>query len=405
MPLVAETQVDGPLVGRTAARIYLDYQASTPVDPRVATLVYHFMVEGFGNASSREHVFGDEAAAAVEAACVRIANLIGARPERVTFTSGATESINLGLRGLVGAARARGVKRPLRVGRMPVEHIAVLGTCEALAASGEIELVDFAVDQHARLDLDDLEKKCRAGLDVVCVMAANNEVGTIYPIKDAAAVAHAHGALFFTDATQAVGKEAIAFDDWGIDLLAFSGHKLYGPKGVGALVTSAEVTLRPVIHGGSQQKGIRPGTLNVPGIAGLGEACRFRELEMEEDERRIRNQRNRLEAELQRSIPDIAVNGDLDNRLAGNLHVSLGGVPGRAVVAQLRDRVALSTGAACSSGIESPSHVLRAMELPSSRQEGAVRLGLGKFTTDADLEQVADLIASAVDRVRKLLST
>ncbi len=384
--------------------IYLDYHATTPTDPRVAAIVHRHMTEVFGNANSVDHSFGDEALAAVEAARRSVATLIEADPRSIVFTSGATESLNLALQGLVRAFRSQGQRGPLRVGLLPVEHLAVIETCQALAEAGELEPTYFAVDQRGRLDLEDVEAKCRNGLHLVCVMAANNEIGTLYPIEDAARIAHQHGAIFLTDATQAAGKIPIRFNDWGIDLLALSAHKMYGPKGIGALVIAPGVRLKAPLFGGGHQGGRRSGTLNVPGIVGLGEACRLRQNEMVVDEPRIATQRDHLERLLIEGIPELAVNGDPERRLAGNLHVSVSGIPNGPIIARLRNMVALSTGAACSSGIEAPSHVLRALALPADAIDGALRIGLGKFTTDDEVERAAREIISVVTDVRTALS-
>jgi cysteine desulfurase len=381
----------------TEARIYLDYHATTPVDPRVVDVVVHHMTTAFGNASSRDHAYGDEAERAVESAAAEVARLVGADARDVVFTSGATEATNLALKGIAWAAEPR-LQRPLRIGLMPVEHHAVLNTCEYLEQRGLAQLSYFRVDTRAQLDLEDYRSKVREGLDLVVLMAANNEVGTIYPLRDAAAIAKSSGALVFSDATQAAGRIPLEFSDWDIDLLALSAHKMYGPKGVGALLVRNTLRIDPGIHGGQQQSGMRAGTLNVPGIAGFGEAARLRFSEMERDELRIASQRDRFQDGLvERCL--VAVNGDLDSRLSGNLHVSFEGIPNGALVARLRDKIAFSTGAACSSGIESPSHVLRAIELPQIRVEGAVRFGIGKFTEDADLDRALHLIDQAVAEV------
>ena len=389
----------GPGMNRPpgSSPIYLDYQATTPTDSRVAQVALRYMVQDFGNASSVDHVFGDAAERAVESAQQEVADLLGARPSDVVFTSGATESINLAIQGFVAAQRDR--KPPVRIGLTPIEHPAVLQTCEALCDRGVAALTYFRVDRHARLDLDDVEAQCRGGLDLVCVMGANNEVGTIYPLKDIARLAHRHGAMFFTDATQVVGKGEISFAEWEIDLLAMSAHKIYGPKGTGALLVAPGVSLEPMTYGGAHQLGRRAGTVNVPGVAALGEACRLRGQEMEEDETRIGQQRDRLAALLRDRFPEMSVNGDPTCRLAGNLHVAFPGVPNQAVVARLRFQLAVSTGSACSSGIEAPSHVLRAMGLPKHVLDGSLRLSLGKFTTDAEVEQAAHLLVAAVEDV------
>jgi cysteine desulfurase len=230
-------------------------------------------------------------------------------------------------------------------------------------------------------------------------MAANNEVGTIYPI---AAIAQRHNVPFLCDASQAVGKIPIQFNPWGITLLALSAHKLYGPQGVGALVVRRGHRLAPLLHGGGQQQGLRPGTLNLPGIVGLGEACRLRHLEMATDEPQIAQQRDYLQSLLQSHIPNLVINGDQHNRLAGNLHIAIPGIPNSAIIARVRHHLAIATGSACTSGTEAPSHVLRAMGLPSPILDSALRLSLGKFCSDSDLHQTATLLHQAVQAIHSL---
>lgn len=388
------------MVGR-ARPIYLDYHATTPTDPRVAAVVLHHLTTAFGNASSADHAFGDEAEAAVEAARAEVAALVNAPPAAVVFTSGATESLNLALQGFT-AALARAGHRP-RLAVSPVEHRAVLDTCAHLAREGRAELRWLRVDDRARLDLDHVEDVCRAGVDLVVAMAANNEVGTLYPVDAVGALAEAHGAAFLCDATQAAGKVPLLATRSGVTFLALSAHKFYGPKGAGALVVRRGAPLEAALRGGGHERGLRSGTLNVPGIAGLGEAARLRRAEMAADEPAIARRRDTMEATLLDAIPGLVVNGDRAARLAGNLHVSVPDVPNGAVVARLRERVALATGAACSSGVEAPSHVLRAMRLPQPIQDGALRLSLGKFTTDEDVSRAAAALAEAVHAARSAI--
>ncbi|HEY9645841.1 MAG TPA: cysteine desulfurase family protein, partial [Chroococcidiopsis sp.] len=332
------------------------------------------------------------------------------------------ESINLAIQGLLQTplSTGRGAggegKTPLstgrgaggegkhRIGLMPLEHKAVLDTCRALEKRGWAELVDLQVDSKGRLDLEHLEKVCAEGLSLLCVMAANNEIGTIYPIQKIGQIAQRHGIPFLCDGSQAVGKIPIQFAEWGITYLAISAHKVYGPKGVGALAVRRGHHLEPLIFGGGHQRGLRPGTLNVPGIVGLGEACRLRSLEMEIDEQAIATKRDQLQTRLLATIPGLIINGDLDHRLAGNLHISIPGIPNSAVIARLRHQLAISTGSACTSGIEAPSHVLQAIALPSDRIDSALRIGLGKFTTDTDIHQAATLLATTIQAIRDRLS-
>ena len=381
-------------------RIYLDNHATTPTDPRVAAVVEDCLVRVFGNPSSVDHDFGDEAEGLVLKAQREVGRLVDADPRRVIFTSGATESVNLAIQGLARQRGAEERSRPLRVGRMALEHVAVLETCHALEISGLVQTVEFGVDRYGQLDVRRFEECCSSGLDLACVMAANNEIGTVYPIAEACRIAKRHGVLFLTDATQAVGRVPIRVETWGIDLLALSAHKIYGPKGAGALIIARDRPLAPLFFGGSHQGGLRPGTLNVPGIVGLGEACRLRALEMADDEVAVGARRDRLLSLLRERIPDLVVNGHPTDRLAGNLHISVPGTPNSAVVARLRSTVAISTGAACSSGVEAPSHVLRAIGLSETLTDGALRIGLGKFVSDDDVTVAGEAIAVAIEAVR-----
>jgi cysteine desulfurase len=361
------------------------------------------MTTGFGNASSIDHEIGDRAEAAVKGAAKHVANLVGASPRDIIFTSGSTESINLAIQGTVKHLENAGIKP--RIAISSVEHKAVLDTCEALQKQGRIDLIAIGVDSQARIDLVELEQVCASGINLLCVMAANNEVGTIYPIEKIAHIAQRYEVPFLCDASQAVGKIPICFDDWGITLLSISAHKFYGPQGVGALVVRQGYLLEPLFYGGGHQKGLRSGTLNLPGIVGLGEACRLRSLEMATDEREIGEKRDHLQRLLIEKIPDLIVNGDQENRLTGNLHISIPGIPNSAVIARVRHQLAISTGSACSSGVEAPSHVLRAMQLSEPGIEGALRLGLGKFTTEPEVAQAAVLISEAVSEISRLLET
>ncbi|HIK11146.1 MAG TPA: cysteine desulfurase [Oscillatoriaceae cyanobacterium M33_DOE_052] len=380
--------------------IYLDYHATTPVDPRVAEQMLHYMTVAFGNASSIDHIYGDEAEKAVALAASQVAELVGCARKEIIFTSGATESINLAIQGSI--LGYQGKNKP-RIAVTPVEHKAVLDTCAALAKKGLADIVTLRIDSQGRIDLESLEKVCASGISLLCVMAANNEIGNIYPIDDIAKIAQYYDIPFLSDASQAAGKVRLNFADSGMTMMAISAHKLYGPKGVGALVVKKGYRLEPILFGGGHQRGIRSGTLNVPGIVGLGAACRLRQLEMAEDEEKIKFLRDKLQSLLLDKIPDLVINGDVEARLAGNLHISIPDIPNSAIIARVRSRLAISTGAACSSGVESPSHVLQALGLPPSVITGALRIGLGKFTTAAEIEQAADILADAVYRVSLLL--
>jgi cysteine desulfurase len=379
--------------------IYFDYHATTPVDRRVADRIYHCMTEEFGNASSVDHSWGDRAEKAVKQAAKQVAELVGASPREIVWTSGATESINLVIQGSLSPNPGK----PHRIALLPLEHKAILDTCHILEKRGWAELTYLQVDCRGRLNLDHLEQVCAEGLSLLCVMAANNEIGNIYPIQRIAQIAQRYGIPFLCDASQAVGKIPLSFQDWGITYLAISAHKLYGPKGSGALVVKKGHHLEPILLGGGHQKGIRSGTLNVPGIVGLGEACHLRLLEMDEDEKVIACLRDRLQSLLIDKIPGLLINGDLSCRLAGNLHISIPDVPNSAIIARVRSKLAISTGAACSSGVQTPSHVLQAMALSSNVIEGALRIGIGKFTTFEEIEQAAEILATAVSLTRQLM--
>jgi cysteine desulfurase len=359
------------------------------------------MVTEFGNASSTDHEQGDRAETAVKQAAKQVADLIGASPGEIVWTSGATESINLVIQG----GLTPNSTNPHRIGLMPIEHKAVLDTCRALEKRGCAELVYLQIDSRGRLDLEHLEQVCTKGMSLLCVMAANNEIGNIYPIQKVGRIAQRYGIPFLCDGSQAVGKIPMQFEEWGITYLAISAHKLYGPKGVGALAVRRGYQLEPLIFGGGHQRGMRSGTLNVPGIVGLGEACRLRSLEMEEDERAIASKRDRLQALLSREVTDLIVNGDAENRLAGNLHISIPNIPNSAIIARVRQKIAISTGAACSTGIETPSHVLHEMALPESLIEGALRIGIGKFTTNEEVEAAAHVLSSTIGAIRTILYT
>ncbi|AFZ55471.1 cysteine desulfurase family protein [Cyanobacterium aponinum] len=374
--------------------IYLDYHSTTPVDRRVAQKVYDYMVHNFGNSSSIDHIFGDRTQEAIKKAKRQIADLINSSPQEIIFTSGTTESINLVIQGL----------QPSRIIISPVEHKAVIDTCQAMAKKGLAEIIWLKVDKKARIDFNHLEKVCSQGADLLCIMGANNEVGNIYPIEEIGKIAQKYHIPFLCDGSQAVGKIPVNFEDWGITFLTISGHKLYAPKGIGALVIRKGYRLQPLIYGGGHQNGIRSGTLNVSGIVGLGEACYLRQLEMQEDESAIALKRNHLQSLLQSKIPQLVVNGDTENRLAGNLHISIPNVPNSAIIARIRHQLAISTGSACSSATVSPSHVLRAMNLSDDLIEGALRIGVGKFTRDIEIEKSADIITNAVEKIFQLTS-
>lgn len=379
------------------ARIYLDNQATTPLDPRVREAMAPYLDEKFGNAASSQHTFGWETAAAVKQARREVAALLGAEPREIVWTSGATEANNLAIKGVAEAYRERG--RHLIT--CATEHPAVLDVFRALAHRGW-ETTILPVDGEGRLSLDALRRALREDTVLVSLMAANNEIGLIHPIEEIAALVGARGALLHVDAAQAAGKIALDVDAMGIHLLSLSAHKMHGPKGVGALYLSRSkprVRLNPQIHGGGHERGLRSGTLNVAGIVGFGEAARICRLEMSAEEARLAALRDRLYEGLRARLEGVALNGAAAPRLAGNLNLSFAGVDGDGLIMRLRD-LALSTASACSSADLAPSHVLRAMGLPEDRIRGGLRISLGRFNTEAEIDTAVAAMAAAVEELR-----
>ena len=375
--------------------IYLDNHATTPVDPRVLAAMRPWWEENFANPSSVEHVMGRAAEAAVEQAREEVAALIGAEAREIVLTSGATESNNLAIKGAARFAAGQGSERRRLV--VPVtEHKCVLESVKDLAAEG-FEPVLLPVRPDGLLDPEVL----RAALDertlLVSVMAVNNEIGVVQDIAACAAMAKAAGALFHTDAAQACGRVPLDVAEMGIDLLSISGHKMYGPKGIGALYVRRRprVRLQPLFSGGGQERGFRSGTLPAPLIAGFGEAARLARLEGMLDAGRIAGQRDRFLAALRAEVPEIRVNGSLEQRVAGNLNLTFpGGVDAQAIMAAAPE-VCVSTGSACSSAEVEPSYVLRAIGLPEAEARATLRIGMGRFTSPADADQAAALLGAA----------
>jgi cysteine desulfurase len=351
------------------------------------------MTSQFGNPSSTGHLYGCEAAEIIADARVAVAGLINAEPEGIAFLRGPAAAADAVLRSIA----LRRSKNGTRVLSTPVEHRAILDAINALQNVGS-EVRWLGVDSRARLDLKEIETKLDGGCDILCVMAANNEVGTVYPIGEIAKLAADRAVPLLVDATQVAGHLPVDVSEWGEGYLLFGAHKLYGPKGICAVAVCGTdpVAIR------DRERG--EGTANVAAIAGFGEACRLRSLEMDEEGQRIADLRDRLESALGRAIVGLVVNGDIENRLPGNLHVSIPGVPGEAVVARLSQTVALSTGAACQSGTDQPSHVLTAMGLSDTVIEGAVRIGLGKTNTVEDIDLACRLIVAAAKEIRQQMA-
>jgi cysteine desulfurase len=378
--------------------IYLDYHATTPVDPRVLEAMLPYFSDHFGNPASRQHAYGWKAGEAVETARGQVAALIGASPREIVFTSGATESNNLALKGCADALRTRGD----HLVTVCTEHKSVLDSCKRLEAQGW-RVTRLGVSPDGLLDLDELRSAVTEKTVLVSVMAANNEIGVLQPLAEIAAIVHERGGLVHTDAAQAAGKVPIDVSRMGIDLLSLTGHKYYGPKGAGALYIRRQrpkFQLGCQIDGGGHENGLRSGTLNVPGIVGLGKAAEICGLEMPGESVRLRALRDRLLEGLQRNLDGVRVNGSLAHRLPHNLHVSFADVEGEALLMALGD-LAVSTGSACSSGSHSPSHVLQAIGAVGDATAAIVRFGLGRGTTGEHIDFAIDRLTTVVSSLRR----
>ena len=378
--------------------VYFDNHATTPVDPRVVEAMLPFFTERFGNSASK-HAFGWEADAAVHQARKDVGSLIGAAPKEIIFTSGATESDNLAIKGVAELYRDRGD----HVITCAAEHKAVLDCCKFLERNG-YRVTYLPVDACGAVD----PERLRAAIDdrtiLISIMLANNEVGTIQPLAEIGRIAEEHGVLFHTDATQAVGKMPIDVAAWGVHLLSMTAHKLHGPKGIGALYVSARkpaVKLNPTIHGGGHEGGMRSGTLNVPGIVGFGKACAIAREEMATELPHVTRLRDRLETGLFSRLDELHLNGHPTERLCGNLNVAFGYVEGESLIMGLND-VAVSSGSTCTSAALEPSHVLKAMGVREDLAHGSIRFGLGRFNTEEEVDYVVDRVAEEVNRLRGL---
>jgi cysteine desulfurase len=363
--------------------VYLDNAATTPMDPRVFEAMRPWFLEHYGNASSANHLFGWEARDAVEEAREQVAALIGARSKEVVFTSGATEAVNLALKGVA----ERSGFRDVHIVTCNTEHRAVLDVCLHLERLG-CAVTRLGVSPDGRLDLDDLESSIRPETRLIALMHANNETGVLHPIREIAGIARRRQVLFFCDATQTAGRLPLDVGGSGIDLMAFSAHKFHGPKGVGALfVNGRSEDGKPVaqMDGGAQERGLRSGTLNVPGIVGMGKAAQIARQSMVEDVPRIRELRDRLETSML-SMPGVRLNGHTTERLHTISNLSFEGVEAQTLTRALAARVAVSTGSACSSSQQTPSHVLKAMRVTDLLALGSLRFSLGKYNTDAEVD-------------------
>jgi cysteine desulfurase len=378
--------------------IYLDSHATTPVDPRVLDAMLPFFTEHFGNASSRNHPYGWKAGKAVEQAREQVGTLIGGRFRDVVFTSGATESNNLAIKGV--AARAPDSRR--HIVTISTEHRAVLDPCRTLERRG-FRVTYLVVDAEGRLDLDRLRDAVHTDTLLVSAMSANNEIGVLHPIAEIAEIAHAQGALLHCDAAQSAGLMPLNAKEIGADLVSLSAHKMYGPKGVGALYVAkrdSAIDLEALIDGGGHERGYRSGTLNVPAIVGFGKAAELCRSEAGAEAARLRALRDRLWSALS-AVDGISLNGPLEPRLPNNLNVRVDDVHGESLLKAIASEVAVSSGAACATASADPSHVLCAMGLSDEQARASIRFGLGRFTTEQEIDAATGIVAAAVQQLRR----
>jgi cysteine desulfurase len=379
--------------------IYMDYHATTPVDPRVLEAMMPYFTEKFGNAASRNHPFGWEAEEAVEIARKQVADLVGANPKEIIFTSGATESNNLAIKGVAEMYREKGN----HVITCVTEHKAVIDTCKKLEKQG-LRVTYLPVQKDGRISLDELRAAITDKTILITIMTANNEIGVLQPIAEIGTIAKEKGILFHTDGVQAVGKVPFDVTALKVDLVSMSGHKIYGPKGVGALYVrrrNPRVLLAEQISGGGHERGMRSGTLNVTGIVGLGKAAQLCQQEMEKDTARLRALRDRLNAELHKNLDEIYINGSMEHRLPHNLNISFAYVEGESLLMGIND-VAVSSGSACTSASLEPSYVLKALGAGDDLAHSSIRFGLGRWTTDEEVNYVVDKLTKVVRRLREM---
>jgi cysteine desulfurase len=380
--------------------VYLDYNATTPCDERVVEAMLPFFNRHFGNAASRSHPFGWEAEEGVEYAREQVAKLIGAEPKEIIFTSGATEADNLAVKGVFQTYSGKGN----HIITVATEHKAVLDTCRQLEKEGA-DITYLPVKPDGLIDLRELEGAIKPNTILIAVMYANNETGTIQAIKEIGTIAKKHGVLFFSDATQAVGKIPVNVLDDDIDIIAFSAHKMYGPKGVGALYVrrrNPRVKLMAQMHGGGHEKGMRSGTLNVPGIVGFGKACELAMNETKSESTRLNLLRDKLEIELLKT-EGVAVNGSTSNRLPHVANLSFRYVDGNALMIGLNKTIAVSSGSACTSASPEPSHVLKALSLDDDLAHSSLRFSLGRYTTEEEINYTIEHVSATVKKLRETI--
>jgi cysteine desulfurase len=379
--------------------IYMDYHATTPVDPRVLEAMMPYFTQHFGNAASRNHAFGWEAEEAVEAARKQVADLIGANPKEIIFTSGATESNNLAIKGVAEMYREKGN----HIITCVTEHKAVIDTCKKLEKQGA-RVTYLPVQKDGRISLDELRDAITDKTILITLMTANNEIGVLQPIAEIGAIAKEKGVLFHTDAVQAAGKVPFDVNALKVDLVSLSAHKMYGPKGVGALYVrrrNPRVLLAEQISGGGHERGMRSGTLNVTGIVGMGKAAAIANAEMATEAERLRALRDRLNQGLHRNLDELYINGSMEHRLPHNLNISFAYVEGESLLMGIND-VAVSSGSACTSASLEPSYVLKALGAGDDLAHSSIRFGLGRWTTDEEVDYVIDRLTTVVKRLREM---
>jgi cysteine desulfurase len=379
--------------------IYMDNHATTPVDPRVVEAMLPYFGEKFGNAASRNHEFGWVAEEAVENARGQIARLINATPKEIVFTSGATESTNLAIKGVAEMYREKGNHIITQV----TEHKATLDTCKRLEKYG-YEVTYLPVEKDGRINLDDLRRAITPKTILISIMYANNEIGVVQPIAEIGKIAKEKGVFFHVDGVQAVGKIPVDMQKDGIDLMSISAHKIYGPKGVGALYVrrkNPRVQLSAIIDGGGHERGMRSGTLNVPGIVGLGKACELCQNEMAEESAKLRRLREKLTRSIMSRLDETFINGSMEHRLPHNVNISFAYVEGESLLMGIND-VAVSSGSACTSATLEPSYVLKALGVGEDLAHTSIRFGIGRFNTEEEVDYVANRVVDTVTRLREL---
>ncbi len=378
-------------------KYYFDYNSTTPTDPRVAKEIIPYFSTKFFNPSSFYRKAG-EISIDIENARERVAKLLNAEVNEIFFTSSGTESDNLAILGITSKLKEKGN----HIITSKIEHPAVLNTCKYLSKKG-FEVTYLPVDKYGLLDPDDLKKEIKDTTILVTIMHANNEIGTIQPVKELSKIAHQRGILFHTDAVQSAGKMKVDVKELDIDMLSISSHKIYGPKGMGVLFKKKRVKINPMIFGGAHEKGLRAGTENVPGIIGIGKAAELAILEMHENEKRLKPIRDKIEKGIIETIPDVIINGNTDKRLYNTLNVSIKYIEGESILAFLDNQgFALSSGSACSSKSLEPSHVLLALGLKHEEAHGSLRISLGKYNKKEDADKLIEVLPSIVERLRSM---